>query len=59
MRPKEVQHVVRIDRERIFYRNLLEDIANIKPRTLGVRLADSGLTFWDSMSLHVKHKKPA
>jgi hypothetical protein len=41
-----------------FYRQLLEQIASENRKTRGRRLAESGLTFWDSMQREKLKPKP-
>lgn len=40
---------LRIEREKAFYRDLLEQVASDTKKTKARRLAESGLTFWDSL----------
>ena len=47
----------KLEREKIFYREQLEIIANDKRRTSGQRLAKSALTFWDAIQAEAKKKE--
>lgn len=48
--------IVQVERERAFYRKLLEKICQDTRRTRARRLAESGLNFWDAMKAE-KHKR--
>jgi hypothetical protein len=47
-----------LEREKRFYRILLEQIAGDKRRTRGRRLAESGLLFWDRLQEEKAKRKP-
>lgn len=45
----DIETAESLEREKAFYRELLQQIAQDSRKTRARRLAESGLTFWDAM----------